>query len=158
MSLLFPAMLAGLIGMGVPIALHLIAKHRFPVREFPSIRLLKKDLRTNVFAPKLVDVAQLILRLMVLLLLVLAMSRLFMPSLSTSAAPRNLIVVVDCSAGMRMQIQEDGTKPKTSLLSKAQAQARQMIEKLSAPSQCAVILAEDQEASQRRSKLSLLRR
>jgi len=144
MSFLFPAMLAGLLGMGVPIALHLIAKHRFPVREFPSIRLLKKDLRTNIFAPKLVDVAQLILRLMVLLLLVLAMSRLFSSSLSTSSAPRNLIIVVDCSAGMRMQIQEDATKPKTSLLEKAQAQARQMIEKLGSPSHCAVILAGNQ--------------
>jgi hypothetical protein len=144
MSFLFPAMLAGLVGMGVPIALHLIARHRFPVREFPSIRLLKKDLRTNVFAPKLVDVPQLILRLIVLGLLVLAMSRLFSSNLSTSAAPRNLIVVVDCSAGMRMEIQETGTNKKTSLLAKAKVQARQMIEKLEVPSQCAVILAEGQ--------------
>jgi len=136
-------MLAGLLGMSVPIALHLIARHRFPIRPFPSIRLLNKDLRTNVFAPKLVDVPQLLLRLLVLLLLVLAMSRLFSTGLSTASAPRNLILVVDCSAGMRMQIQEDATKPKTSFLERAQTQARQMIEKLAPPSQCAVILAAD---------------
>ena len=144
MNFLFPAMLAGLLGAGVPIALHLIAKHRFPVQEFPTIRLLRKDLRTNVFAPKLVDLPQLLLRLLVLLLLVLAMSRLFSPGLSANAAPRNLILVIDCSAGMRMQIEDERTKTKTTLLDKAKAEARGMIEKLASPSQCAVILATDQ--------------
>ncbi|HYG74990.1 MAG TPA: BatA and WFA domain-containing protein [Planctomycetota bacterium] len=141
MTFLFPAMLAGLLGLGVPIALHLIARHRFPVRDFPSIRLLQKDVRTNVFAPRLIDVPQLILRLIVLSLLVLAMSRLFSPQLSTDGAPRNLVLILDCSAGMQMQIQDETTRQKVSLFEKAQGQGRQLIEKLAVPSHAAVILA-----------------
>jgi hypothetical protein len=44
MSFLFPAMLAGLLGMSVPIALHLIAKQKFPIRDFPTLRLLTRDI------------------------------------------------------------------------------------------------------------------
>ena len=77
MSILFPAMLAGLAGLSIPVLLHLISRHKFPIQDFPSLRLLQAEERANVFAPKLVDVLQLILRLLVLLLLVLAMSRLF---------------------------------------------------------------------------------
>ena len=73
MTFLFPAMLAGLIGMGIPIALHLIAKHKFPIRDFPTLRLLTRDQRTNQFAMKLIDPLQLLLRLLTLALLVLAM-------------------------------------------------------------------------------------
>src|SRR3954469_19422202 len=124
MSVLFPAMLAGLLGCAVPIALHLIARHKFPVQEFPTIRLLNKDLRTNVFAPRLVDKAQLILRLLVLLLLVFAMSRLFSPQSSAALAPRNVVLVIDCSAGMRMQVLDEKTKQKLTLLDRARAEAR----------------------------------
>ncbi len=35
MSVLFPAMLAGLLGCAVPIALHLIARHKFRIRHSP---------------------------------------------------------------------------------------------------------------------------
>lgn len=141
MSFLFPAMLAGLVGLAVPIALHLIAKHRFPVQDFPSIRLLQKDVRTNVFAPKLVDIPQLLLRLLVLILLVLAMSRLFSMGGNTGEAPRNLVVIVDASAGMRAQLTDAQTQQKTALFERARTEARLMIEKLQSPSQCAVILA-----------------
>jgi len=144
MSVLFPAMLAGLLGCAVPIALHLIARHKFPIQEFPTIRLLQKDLRTNVFVPKLVDKAQLLLRLLVLMLLVFAMSRLFAPQLSSSAAPRNVVLVIDCSAGMRMQILDEKTKQKTTLLDRARAEAKVILEQLSAPSQCAIVLAAEE--------------
>ncbi|MGD0094463.1 MAG: BatA domain-containing protein, partial [Planctomycetota bacterium] len=83
MSLLAPAMLAGAAALAIPVVLHLIARHRFPVRDFPTIRLLQYERRTNVFAWKLVDLRQLLLRLLVLALLVLAMARLFSPALSS---------------------------------------------------------------------------
>src|SRR2546421_5872802 len=104
MNFLFPAMLAGLAGLGIPIALHLIAKHKFPVRDFPTLRLLLRDERTNVFAPRLIDPWQLLLRLLVLALLVLAMSRWFVPGFTAAPAPRNLVLVVDCSASMKMTV------------------------------------------------------
>lgn len=99
MSFLYPAMLAGLLGLSVPIILHLIAKHRFIVQDLPTIRFLDKQERTNVLALRLVDPWQLLLRLAVLLLAVLAMARWMTPS-EQASAPRNVVLVVDTSPGM----------------------------------------------------------
>lgn len=126
MSFLFPAMLAGLAGLLIPIALHLIARHRFPVKDFPSIRLLHREERSNVFALKLVVVPQLLLRLLVLLLLVLAMSRLFVScgeaARERAGAPRNLLVVIDSSASMRMEARDPRTGKKVALIDLARGQ------------------------------------
>ena len=103
MSLLFPAMLAGLAALAVPVIIHLIARHRFPVLDFPSIRLLQRDERANVFAPRLVDKAQLLLRLLVLLALAFAMARPFLASLTARRPAHNVVVVLDCSASMTMR-------------------------------------------------------
>ena len=143
MNFLFPAMLAGLVGLGIPIALHLIAKHKFPVRDFPTLRLLLRDERTNVFAPRLIDPWQLLLRLLVLVLLVLAMSRLFTPGFSSAPAPRNLVVVVDCSASMNMTVKNPAGTGQVSLLELARRKARELLSEITPPSQCALIAAAD---------------
>ena len=101
MNFLNPIMLAGLIGLAVPIAIHMIARHRFPVRDFPAIRLLRIERRDNIFARRLVDPLQLLNRLLILALLALAMARLFSPTFSDRTAPRNLIIVMDASSSMR---------------------------------------------------------
>ena len=143
MSLLFPAMLAGLVGLGVPFALHLIAKHKFPVRDFPTLRLLMRDERTNIFAPRLIDPWQLLLRLLVLTLLVLAMARVFLPGISGTPAPRNLVVVVDCSASMNLTVKNPAGPGQVTLLELARRKARELLSEISAPSQCAVIASAD---------------
>ncbi|MEY4201660.1 MAG: hypothetical protein RLZZ265_3400, partial [Verrucomicrobiota bacterium] len=143
MSLLFPAMLAGLVGLGIPFALHLIAKHKFPVRDFPTLRLLMRDERTNVFAPRLIDPWQLLLRLLVLTLLVLAMARVFLPGFSGTPAPRNLVVVVDCSASMNLAVKNPTGSGQLTLLELARRKARELLGEISAPSQCALIAAAD---------------
>ena len=143
MSLLFPAMLAGLVGLGIPFALHLIAKHKFPVRDFPTLRLLMRDERTNVFAPRLIDPWQLLLRLLVLTLLVLAMARVFLPGFSSTPAPRNLVVVVDCSASMNLTVKNPAGSGQFTLLELARRKARELLGEISAPSQCALIAAAD---------------
>ena len=143
MSLLFPAMLAGLVGLGIPFALHLIAKHKFPVRDFPTLRLLMRDERTNVFAPRLIDPWQLLLRLLVLTLLVLAMARVFLPGFSSTPAPRNLVVVVDCSASMNLAVKNPTGSGQLTLLELARRKARELLGEISAPSQCALIAAAD---------------
>ncbi len=143
MSLLFPAMLAGLVGLGIPFALHLIAKHKFPVRDFPTLRLLMRDERTNVFAPRLIDPWQLLLRLLVLTLLVLAMARVFLPGFSGTPAPRNLVVVVDCSASMNLTVKNPAGSGQFTLLELARRKARELLGEISAPSQCALIAAAD---------------
>ena len=144
MNFLFPAMLAGLAALGVPVALHLIAKHKFPVRDFPTLRLLMRDERTNTFAPRLIDKWQLLLRLLVLLLLVLAMARLFTPGFSLSPAPRNLVVVIDGSASMAMSVKNPAGASQVTLLELARGKAKQILSGIAAPSQAALIAAVDQ--------------
>ena len=139
MSVLFPAMLAGVIGLAGPVLLHLIARHRFPIQTFPSTRFLRLERRTNVFAWKLIDVPQLILRLIVLLLLVLAMSRLFAPWFSSRPAPRNLVVVVDASASMRAMVKSGEGQQR--VIERARAVARSLLNEVEPPSRCALISA-----------------
>lgn len=134
-------MWAGAVGLAVPIALHLIAKYKFPVRDFPTLRLLMKDERTNVFAPRLIDPWQLLLRLLVLLLLVFAMSRLFAPGLSSAPAPRNLVVVMDCSASMRMTVKNPTGDGEVPLIDLARNRARELLRELAPPGQAALVAA-----------------
>ena len=142
MSFLFPAMLAGLLGMSVPIALHLIAKHKFPIRDFPTLRLLTKNQRTNQFAMKLIDPLQLLLRLLTLALLVLAMSRLFSPA-DPAPAPRNLVVVLDASASMNQTVLNAEGSAQIPILEVAIREARQLLGEIRPPSQSAVVVAGD---------------
>src|SRR5204863_3478657 len=141
MTALFPAMLAGLAALAVPVVLHLIARQRFPVLDFPSIRLLRGERRTNTLAPRLVDVGQLLLRLLVLLLIVLAMSRLFAPWLSSGPATHNTVVVIDASAGMTQVVELPDGKGKASLFDLAKRRAAAMLTEIGSPSRNAVFVA-----------------
>lgn len=143
MNLLFPAMLAGLAGLSVPVILHLIARSRFPVWDFPTIRLLRYEKRDNVFARKLVDPWQLLLRLLLIALLVFAMSRLFLPSMSEELAPRNLIVVLDASASMEMAAQSSSEEDSTTTLEVAKRIAHRLLSEIALPSRCALVTVGD---------------
>lgn len=134
-------MLAGAAGLAVPIALHLIAKHKFPIRDFPTLRLLMKDEQTNVFAPRLIDPWQLLLRLLVLLLLVFTMSRMFAPGFTNAPAPRNLVVVMDCSASMRMTVKDPAGDGEVPLIDLARRKARELLRDLAPPGQAALVAA-----------------
>jgi len=135
-------MLAGLLGMGIPIALHLIAKHKFPIRDFPTLRLLTRDERTNVFAMKLIDPWQLLLRLLVLSLLVLAMARLFSGA-GSAPATRNLVVVLDASASMNQTVKNPDGEARIPMLDLAVARARELLGQVESPGQTAVVVAGD---------------
>ncbi len=138
MSVLFPLMLAGLAGLALPVALHLIARNKFPVRDFPSVRLLAFERRENVFARRLVDPWQLLLRLLVLFLLVLAMMRLFVAG-GRRVAPHNLLIVLDASASMQRQPPDHAPTP----IAQARALADTLLAGLPESSQCAVVAAGD---------------
>lgn len=141
MGFLYPGMLAGLLGLSVPVILHLIARHRFPVIGFPSIRFIRKDDRTNVLAAKLIDIPQLLLRLLVLFLLVLTMSRCVSPSGFGAKAARNLVVIVDASASMRTTVSANASE-QISLFERARKKAAELLGEIQAPSQCALLSAE----------------
>ena len=143
MQLLFPAMLAGLAGLSVPVILHLIARSRFPVLSVPSIRLLRYERRDNVFARKLVDHWQLLLRLLVIALLVLAMSRVFLPGVQTTRSARNLVVILDASASMKMEVRHPD-KGRTMVFDAAKAAAADLLADIGLPSRCALLLVGDE--------------
>jgi len=93
-------MLAGFAALAVPVILHLIAQQRFPVQPIPNIRLLQSERRTNAYAARPVDLWQLLLRLLVVTLVVLAMTRPALHSTAVGRSARNIIVVLDCSPSM----------------------------------------------------------
>ena len=144
MSFLFPAALIGLAAIAAPILIHLIARHRYPVQDFPSLSLLRYERRDNAFARRLVDPLQLLLRILLLALLALAMSRLFMPSDSDDPAPRNLVVVVDSSASMQILSPQDREEEKEPPIEQARAIATELLGGISPPSRCALIIAGDE--------------
>jgi hypothetical protein len=141
MSFLFPAMLAGFAALSIPVVLHLIARQKFPVLDFPTIRLLEGERRTNTLALRLVDVPQLLLRLLVLALLILAMSRLFAPWLSSKPATHNRIIVLDASAAMLQSVDQPGGKGKITVFDLGKQRAAALLNDVSAPSRASVIIA-----------------
>jgi hypothetical protein len=141
MSILYPAMLAGLLGLALPVLFHLIARQRFPVQMFPSIRLLFTERRHNAFARRLIDRLQLLLRLLLILLLALAMARPFLPGLGGRPAARNLVVIIDATASMRTRVSGgEGETP----LEAARVVAARLLREVQAPGYCALLLAGDE--------------
>ncbi len=144
MTPLFSAALFGLAALAVPVIIHLIARHKYPVRDFPSLYLLRYERRDNAFARRLIDPLQLLLRLLVLALLALAMARLFSPADSGEPAPRNLVVVIDTSASMAIlsaKERESGERPP---IDRARDIATELLKGVELPSRCSLVLAGDE--------------
>ena len=124
MTFLYPAMLAGLIAVAVPAVLHLIARQRFPVENFPSIMLIQSEQRTNTYAMRPVDLLQLLLRMLLVAAVVLALTRPTLLSSALGRSARNIVVVLDCSPSM-LTAAEDA--PEASLFLQAREQAVEML-------------------------------
>jgi len=144
MTFLYPAMLFGFLGLALPVIVHLIARHKFPVLDVPSIRLLRHERRDNAFAARLVDPWQLLMRLLALALMVLAMGRLFSSWLSDEPAPRNLVVVMDCSASMRMAMAGPDVQTTTTPMDLAKGIAQELLSEIAVPGRCALVAAGDE--------------
>ena len=100
MTFLFPAILAGLAAVGIPAVLHLIARQKFPVRPIPTIMLIEPERRTNAHAMRPVDLLQLLLRIIVVAVVVLALARPALIDSTLGRSSRNIVVVLDCSPSM----------------------------------------------------------
>ncbi len=103
MGLLAPAFLAGLLAIGIPIAIHLINRERREVVRFPSLMFLRKVPYRSVRRQKLRHLLLLAMRCLALILLVAAFSRPFLQR--HHAAPsllgaRERVVLVDRSYSM----------------------------------------------------------
>ncbi|HUS58262.1 MAG TPA: vWA domain-containing protein [Planctomycetota bacterium] len=124
MGFLFPAMLAGLAALAVPLILHLIARQRFPEQPVPTLRLLQTERRTNAYAVRPVDLYQLLLRLLVVAAVVFAVSRPLVRTAAIGRPARNIVVVLDCSPSM---LTDSGEKPDEKLFDRARILAAKLL-------------------------------
>ncbi len=99
--MLNPLMLLGLLGLAVPIIIHLIQKQRLKPQMLATMQFLDKEDVANAFAPRPRDLLQLILRLVLLLFFVLLMARLAFPG--REVGPRTLTVIFDQSLSMQQK-------------------------------------------------------
>jgi len=104
MGLLAPAFLAGLLAIGIPIAIHLINRERRAVVQFPSLMFLHKIPYRSVRRQKLRHLLLLAMRCLALVLLVAAFARPFFQrhgaAVSSLLGARERVVLVDRSYSM----------------------------------------------------------
>lgn len=104
MGLLAPAFLAGLLAIGIPVAIHLINRERRAVVRFPSLMFLRKIPYKSVRRQKLRHLVLLAMRCLALALLVAAFSRPFVHRARAATASllgaRERVVLVDRSYSM----------------------------------------------------------
>jgi len=103
MGFLSPWFLAGLIGIGVPVYLHLLRQHKSTPRKFSSLMFFDRTTQSSIKHRRLRHLALMFLRLALLALVVLAFASPYVMRTATSlgAGDRLLIVVVDNSFSMR---------------------------------------------------------
>ncbi len=104
MSFLYPAMLAGLAAVSVPIIIHLLNKFRVKTTDWGAMRFLLDSVRKNEKRVKIEDLILLILRCLLIALAVFAFARPVLKALAASGAdsgdPVAAIVLLDNSASM----------------------------------------------------------
>jgi len=134
--MLNPLMLFGLLGLGLPIVIHLINRRRMRPRLLATLKFLDQEDVANAFAPVPRDVLQLLLRLLLLALFILLMARLIGPS--DRASDRAVALVLDNS----MSMQREGPTG-ASLFDAAIEQAGRVIDGLREMDRAAVVLVGD---------------
>lgn len=124
MNLLNPFALFGLAAAGIPLLLHLLNLRKLRVVEFGSVRFLLELQQKQVRRLKLQQILLLILRTLIIVFAVLALSR---PTIETSlpllssAARASVVILVDNSASMEAA---DGAGPR---IDQARKAAREII-------------------------------
>jgi hypothetical protein len=104
MGLLAPLFLLGLVGLAVPIVVHLTEKQRRNVVEFPSLMFLRKIPFRSTQRRRIHHWALLSIRALALALLVAAFTRPFFANselaIASTLGPREVVVVLDRSYSM----------------------------------------------------------
>ena len=104
MSFLAPLFLVGLIGLAVPVFLHLIQRERKQVVQFPSLMFLRRIPYQSVQRRRIRHLLLLAMRLAALALIVFAFGRPFFrasdPAVAAAGGAREIVVLVDRSYSM----------------------------------------------------------
>lgn len=103
MSVLAPALLAGLIAIAIPVVLHLVQRERKQVVAFPSLMFLRKIPYQSMRRRVIRHWPLLLLRVLLIALLVVAFARPFLPGADAAAGAagtREVAILLDRSASM----------------------------------------------------------
>lgn len=106
LSFLNPWLLAGLLGLSIPIIIHLLFKRRKKRIRFSTLRFLKIATRENARRMKLRQLLLLLMRLCIIAILVFAFARpFFQDPLSEASATggKEIIFLIDTSCSMRAE-------------------------------------------------------
>jgi hypothetical protein len=129
-------MLWGLLGLGIPITIHLIKRQKMRPRLLATLRFLDKTDEVNVFAPVPRDVLQLLLRLLLLTAFILLMARFIQRA--EEPGPRAMMIVLNNSLSMQRQ-----TPGGASLFDVMRRQAGTLVDGMRASDSASVLLVGD---------------
>jgi len=104
MSFLSPWFLAGLLGVGIPLAIHLIRKQKAEKVVFSTLRFLKKTPKKMIFFQRIQQWLLLLVRAAIVALLAIAFARPFFTqsvALPTGSTPGSVVIVLDASMSMQ---------------------------------------------------------
>ncbi|MBV8845901.1 MAG: BatA and WFA domain-containing protein, partial [Bryobacterales bacterium] len=102
MGFFSPWFFAGVLAAGIPIWLHLLKRHKFDPRLFPSLMFFERREQSSVVHKRLDYILLFALRTLMILLLVLLFANPFIRRATAKASGKKLVVVaVDHSFSMR---------------------------------------------------------
>src|ERR1700722_5023615 len=137
MGFLTPWFLAGVVGVGLPIWLHLLKRHKSDPRPFSSLMFFERREQSSVVHRRLDHILLFILRTLMLVLLALLFANPFINRATPKAAGKKMVVVaVDDSFSMRAFA--SGTSGE-SRLDKAKRQALDVISGIPATTAAEVV-------------------
>ena len=141
MSFISPWFLLGLLGIVIPVYLHLYYR-KTPVRkEFPSLRLIKLSMEYVARRRKMRNLLLLLLRVLTVILVVMALSRPFIGQSASagvsSATPAAFVVLLDNSMSMGC------THQGISVFNTARSRALEILEQMQAGDKATVGLVND---------------
>ncbi|NJK92577.1 MAG: VWA domain-containing protein [Blastochloris sp.] len=141
MAFLNPLILFGLLGIGIPILIHLLNKTRVKRIRWAAMKYLMNAVQKNQRRLKVEDLILLLLRCLLVILLVLAFARLVTPKpsegFSSGDGPVAAVIVLDQSASMS---QSDGA---TTRMLEGKDAAKGILESFRPGSSCALLLVSD---------------
>src|SRR3989338_3499454 len=138
MHLLNPLFLLGILGVALPVLIHLMCRRRAPLYHFAAIDFILRSQKRIEARLKLQHLLLLLLRAGVILLIVLALAKPLLQESGLALAPigasSSNVFIIDNSFSMNYQTVE------STLLAQAKARARELIASLS-PSDEGYVLA-----------------
>ena len=104
MNFVSPWFLLGLLGIGIPIWLHLYFKKTPILKDFPSLRLIAKSVEYLSHQKKIRNIILMVMRICLIILAVMALARPFIGQSAgagvSSSAPTAFVILLDNSMSM----------------------------------------------------------